>query len=108
MAQNLALASLDNPEESGRNERDLTKRIEVLSSCYYDTITACGAAAFSTIRKLSDESHILFGTDVVWLPHRLAKLKTATLKRCFSRETFQAITRENAMRLFPRLSEETR
>jgi predicted TIM-barrel fold metal-dependent hydrolase len=106
MARNLALASLDNPNETSRNECEIAKRIELLSSFYYDTITACGTAAFSTIRKLSDETHILFGTDVVWLPHRLAKLKMTTLRRYFSRETFRAIARENAIRLFPRLSEE--
>jgi predicted TIM-barrel fold metal-dependent hydrolase len=106
MARNLALASLDKPNETSRNECEIAKRIELLSLFYYDTITSCGTAAFSTIKNLSDENHILFGTDVVWLPHRLAKLKMMTLRRYFSREAFRAIARENAIRLFPRLSED--
>ena len=104
LARKLAVASLD-ADESRPNEHDIAERIQLLSSFYYDTMTACGAAAFSTIAELTDTSHILFGTDVVWLPHRLAKLKTATLRRYFDAETFCEITRGNALRLFPRIAE---
>jgi predicted TIM-barrel fold metal-dependent hydrolase len=107
LARKLAVASLDSSNEPSGNEHHIAKRIKLLSSFYYDTMTACGAAAFSTIKELCDASHILFGTDVVWLPHRLAKLKTATLRRYFSQETFHDITRGNALRLFPRLMEAT-
>jgi predicted TIM-barrel fold metal-dependent hydrolase len=104
MARDIALASLNSADEESWSELNLARRTKILSSFYYDTITACGKAAFSTVKELRDESHILFGTDLVWLPLRLAKLKTATLRRFFDRQTFLDITRGNALRLFPRLS----
>jgi predicted TIM-barrel fold metal-dependent hydrolase len=85
---------------------DIAKRLPngllyEVQKMYYDTASMYGPYPWPTILKLVSVSHILFGTDFPFLSaEAVAKgLSEAGLKA----SDLQAIERENALELFPRL-----
>ena len=85
---------------------DIAKRLPngllyEVQKIYYDTASLYGPYPWPTLLKLAPVSHILFGTDFPFLSAReVAKgVSGAGLKL----SELQAIERENALNLFPRL-----
>jgi predicted TIM-barrel fold metal-dependent hydrolase len=85
---------------------DIAKRLPngllyEVQKIYYDTASLYGPYPWPTLLKLVPVSHILFGSDFPFLSARdVAKgVSEAGLKS----SELQAIERENALNLFPRL-----
>jgi predicted TIM-barrel fold metal-dependent hydrolase len=69
---------------------------------YYDTAQASHPMALASLTKLIPISQVLFGTD---FPYRTAADHVAGLAGYgFSASDLQAIERDNAIRLLPRLA----
>ncbi len=72
-----------------------------LKRLYFDTATSTSPENLGAIMKLSGPDKILLGTDYPFLPMQATLPGLA--KMGFDAQTMQAIERENALRLFPRL-----
>ena len=83
--------------------------IAYLKGFYYDTALSATPFALPCLRTLADPAHILFGSDYPFAPEpELSMGKTAeNLHRYgyFNKEELMAVERTNALKLFPRLSE---
>jgi predicted TIM-barrel fold metal-dependent hydrolase len=79
---------------------------ESLKHFYYDTAMAANPGSFASLTQLVDPSRILFGTDYPYMPDYSIGEFTRQIGEYpgFSVEARAAIERDNALRLFPRLS----
>jgi predicted TIM-barrel fold metal-dependent hydrolase len=82
------------------------KIIDQLKCFYYDTAVSATPFALSSLLKLVDPSHILFGSDYPFLPERVVKLMNDGLKSYdeIDNKSQIAIGRNNALSLFPRFN----
>ena len=71
-----------------------------LKRFYYDTAQAAHPDALVPLTKLIPVSQIVFGTD---FPYRTALDHVQGLTNWFSASDLQAVDRDNAVRLIPRL-----
>lgn len=79
------------------------KIIEQLKCFYYDTAVSATPYTFSSLLKLVDPSHILFGSDYPFLPEKVVKFMNEGLNNYgFDSNTLLSIEQENALSLFPR------
>ena len=87
---------------SNRRLADYTpdKVVAELRRFHYDTALAANAPAMAAIRHIAPISQILFGTDY---PLRVSADQAAGLQALFNAPELQAIERDNALRLLPRL-----
>jgi len=72
-----------------------------LRKFYYDTASAGNASAMAALMNIVSSSHIMFGSDYPFLPTVKAVKDLAKVK--LPRAVQQAIDRDNALKLFPRL-----
>src|SRR5215469_15727055 len=72
-----------------------------LRKFYYDTASAGNTSAMAALMNIVATSHIFFGSDYPFLPTTKAVKDLAKVK--LPRAVQQAIDRDNAMKLFPRL-----
>jgi len=74
----------------------------VVRRFFYDTAQSCHPAVLAALRQVADTGKIMFGTDFPW---GQADEHAARLAACgLSAAEVQAIGRDNAVRLLPRLS----
>jgi predicted TIM-barrel fold metal-dependent hydrolase len=87
---------------AARAPRDL---IGSLQRLYYDTAMSASPYALPSLRALLDSSQILFGTDFPFMPEQTTIETLAGIGRFdgFSADELEAVTRHNALALFPRL-----
>lgn len=79
--------------------------IAALGSFYYDTAFAANAPSFAALRALAPAGHILFGTDFPFAPQVFTAASIAALEELADGpEELEAVTRTNALELFPRLA----
>jgi len=80
--------------------------ITYLKHLYYDIALSASPYALGSLQELADPSHILFGSDYPFAPEPLTAMTVKGLKKQlrYNEHTLRAIDRENALRLFPRLS----
>jgi predicted TIM-barrel fold metal-dependent hydrolase len=83
------------------------KILNGLKSFYYDTAVSGTNYALHSLKEFVDPSHILFGTDFPFLPQGMINNMITGLEQYagFDNETRMMIMRENALTLFPRLSQ---
>lgn len=79
---------------------------EALQGLYYDLALSAHPLPFAALRALAPLSHILFGSDWPFTPEIgvARNLHALTTANALSEADLQAIARENAERLFPRLA----
>lgn len=89
--------------DTGRSPAD---SLDDFSSFYFDTALSSSAAALPTLLAFAQPGHITFGSDWPFAPIAASKLFTAGLDDYPDLDTaaLQAINRDNALRLFPRLT----
>jgi predicted TIM-barrel fold metal-dependent hydrolase len=87
------------------NEKAPKGALAYLKRFYYETALATAPTALSSLRELVEPSHILFGSDNPFAPEPLIDAEIQGLERYdgFDDATLQAIERDNALALFPRL-----
>ena len=73
-----------------------------LKRLYYDVASSANPPAMAALMKLVDTSHILFGSDYPAVP--VAYTAEGLTRLRLSAADLQAIRRDNAMRLLPRLT----
>ena len=80
------------------------KIINQLKSFYYDTAVSATPYTFSSLLKLVEPSHILFGSDYPFLPEKVVQIMNDGIENYeeFDVDTRNAIERENALTLFPK------
>jgi predicted TIM-barrel fold metal-dependent hydrolase len=79
------------------------KIIDQLKRFYYDTAVSATPYAFSSLLKLVEPSHILFGSDYPFLPEKVVKFMNESLNNYgFDPNALISIEQENALSLFPR------
>lgn len=80
-------------------------RLQLLRGLYYDAASP-GEGHFAALEKLAGADHILFGTDGGWTPpvETTLKIKALLAYDGFTPSERDAIERENAAYLFPRLA----
>ncbi len=81
--------------------------LKQLQRQYYDSMTANAGTGWDILQAFVDPSHILFGTDHAILPAKFQTIKMRELMgyKGFDEAVRIGVERENALRLFPRLSE---
>ena len=81
------------------------RTIKYLKRLYYDVALAATPYALRSLQELADPTHILFGSDYPFLPEPLIATMVEGLQTYegFDAPTRQAIERDNALALFPRL-----
>lgn len=79
--------------------------LSYLKRLYYDTAISAFPTSLSSLRALVDPSHILFGSDYPFLPeaHIQQQIRGLADFAGFSADDRNAIERESALALFPRL-----
>jgi 6-methylsalicylate decarboxylase len=89
----------------GETGRSLTDSLDDFSSFYFDTALSSSAAALPTLLAFARPGHITFGPDWPFAPVAAGKFFAAGLETYpgIDDQTRQAIERNNALRLFPRL-----
>lgn len=88
--------------DTGRSPAD---SLDDFSSFYFDTALSSSAAALPTLLAFAQPGHITFGSDFPFAPLAAGKLFAAGLEEYpgLSATDRQAIERDNALALFPRL-----
>ena len=83
------------------------KILNGLKSFYYDTAVSGTNYALHSLKEFVDPSHILFGTDFPFLPQVMITNMITGLEQYagFVQETRMRIERDNALALFPRLTQ---
>jgi predicted TIM-barrel fold metal-dependent hydrolase len=78
---------------------------ETLSRLYYDLALSAHPVPFAGLRRLAPISQILFGADWPFTPEAgVARTLRQLTEAGLSDEDLKAISRENALRVFPRLA----
>ena len=79
--------------------------IDNLKSLYYDTALSASPYALNSLQELADPSRILFGSDYPFVPEIIIGATVSGLKNFdgFDKEKLEALERDNALKLFPRL-----
>ena len=85
-------------------KQDPDEGIQILKRLYYDIAIAATRYTSRSLLELVDLSHILFGTDYVWLPTFLIDILMQRLKdnTGLDEASRLLVERENALDLFPR------
>jgi predicted TIM-barrel fold metal-dependent hydrolase len=80
--------------------------ITYLKLLYYDTALSATPYALRSLQELVDPSHIVFGSDYPFAPESVTSATVSGLKQYagFDEKALKAIERDNALRLFARLS----
>jgi predicted TIM-barrel fold metal-dependent hydrolase len=101
VASRLALAKL----VPSLDEKAPQGAIAYLKRFYYDTALSANRYALRSLQELADPSHILFGSDYPYLPDPLVVQEGKDLDGYagFDPALRQAVARDNALALFPRL-----
>lgn len=88
------------------NEKAPQGALAYLKRLYYETALSTAPTALSSLRELVDPSHILFGSDNPFAPEPLIDAEIQGLERYegFDSAALNAIERDNALALFPRLN----
>src|SRR5262245_13661212 len=76
--------------------------IHELQKFYYDTASVENQVALSGLRKLVPLSHIFFGTDFPF-GGAVERIKNLEASEAFTAKELQAVYRDNAVKLLPRL-----
>ncbi len=89
----------------GDTGRSLTDSLDDFASFYFDTALSSSAAALPSLVAFAQPGHITFGSDWPFAPVAAGKLFCAGLDTYggLDDQTRNAINRNNALRLFPRL-----
>jgi len=74
-----------------------------LQKFYYDTASVENQVALAGLRKLVPMSHIFFGTDLPF-GNAADRVKNLEASEAFSSQELQAIYRDNAVKLLPRIN----
>jgi predicted TIM-barrel fold metal-dependent hydrolase len=89
---------------AGDTDRSLADSIDDFSSFYFDTALSSSAAALPTLLAFAKPGHITFGSDFPFAPLAVSQLFAAGLEAYdMDADTRTAISRTNALALFPRL-----
>lgn len=90
--------------DTGRSVADI---LDEFAGFYFDTALSSSAAALPTLLAFARPGHITFGSDWPFAPLSVSKMFAAGLETYadLDRPARDAIERENALRLFPRLGE---
>jgi len=85
-------------------KRDPDEGIQILKRLYYDTAIASTRYTFRSLLEFVDPTHILFGTDYVWLYTFLIDMLMQRLQddAGLDERSRLLVERENALDLFPR------
>lgn len=77
-----------------------------LQKIYYDTTLSTSETVLAALRQFVPTSQILFGSDYPMVPENVVTMETTMLERSrvLDDATRQAIDRDNALALFPRLA----
>lgn len=77
---------------------------------WFDTALSPSAQAFAGVRNVTDDSHLLFGSDWPYAPEPLthATISAIASEASVDEETKNAIARDNAVALFPRFADRSR
>jgi predicted TIM-barrel fold metal-dependent hydrolase len=88
--------------ETGRSAADI---LDDFASFYFDTALSSSAAALPSLLAFAQPGHITFGSDFPFAPVAAGKMFAAGLETYpgLAASQRQAIDRDNALRLFPRL-----
>ena len=78
--------------------------LHYLQQLYFDTALSSSEYAFAALREFAQPTHILFGSDYPMAPEPILRAEVAGLEtsRIFDEAARKAISRDNALRLFPR------
>jgi len=77
-----------------------------LQKLYYDTTLSTSETVLAGLRQFVPTSQVLFGSDYPMVPEKVVSVETSMLEasRVLDDATRQAIDRDNALALFPRLA----
>lgn len=77
-----------------------------LQRLYYDTTLSTSEAVLAALGQFAPKGHVLFGSDYPMVPEKVVSLETSMLEasQVLDDATRQAIDRDNALALFPRLA----
>ncbi|MCV7029142.1 amidohydrolase family protein [Mycobacterium sherrisii] len=91
---------------TGTTGRSPAEVLDDFAGFYFDTALTSSAAALPTLLAFAKQGHITFGSDWPFAPVAASQLFAAGLDNYpgLDAETRQAIDRDNALTLFPRLS----
>ena len=80
--------------------------LHYIKQFYFDTALSGDTAALDCLSSIADPERILFGSDYPYISETVAEAETAGFDsyKGFDKETFDAINRGNAKRLFPRFA----
>ncbi len=78
-----------------------------LQGLYYDTTFSANSTVFGCLRQLAPATHILLGTDFPVGQEVGVQLNIDGLEQLINNEDRQAMERDNALALFPRLQPHT-
>src|SRR5215470_2113566 len=96
--ERFTVQSLMTPPYRGRFTRDDVER--QIRRFYYDTAAVPNEVTLSALAKMVPVSQIVYGTD---FPYRTAADHTKGVSEFFRGDDLQAVNRDNALRLIPRL-----
>jgi predicted TIM-barrel fold metal-dependent hydrolase len=76
-----------------------------LKKLYYDTALSTSEQVFAALKEFVPTSQVLFGSDYPMVPEKVATIETQMIEqsKVLDDRTRQAIDRDNALALFPRL-----
>jgi len=98
VAERLQIQMVSTPPYKGRFTREIVD--DQLRRFYYDTAQVANAVTIGALAKLVPVSQIVFGTDY---PYRTGAEHVQGLVARFGAQELQAIDRDNALRILPRL-----
>jgi predicted TIM-barrel fold metal-dependent hydrolase len=77
-----------------------------LKRLYYDTALSTSEQVFAALKEFVPTSQVLFGSDYPMVPEKVATIETQMIEKSkvLDDRTRQAIDRDNALALFPRLN----
>jgi 6-methylsalicylate decarboxylase len=79
--------------------------LHYLKKLYYDTALSPSEQVLAALKEFVPTSHVLFGSDYPMIPEKVATIETQMIdaSKVLDDRTRQAIYRDNALALFPRL-----
>jgi predicted TIM-barrel fold metal-dependent hydrolase len=107
LAERLSLIDLSTREIYLKYQKRSPEGVKAyLKDLYYDTALSASRHPMSSLLELVDTTHILFATDYPFCPPALAAKTVEGIGRLFEADDHirLAVERDNALRLFPRLT----
>lgn len=77
-----------------------------LAGLYYDLAGVSMPKQFDLVRQVTDDSHILYGSDAPFTPPALCGIFAAAMDQRFDDGLATAIFRENALAIFPEIQDQ--